>query len=92
VYLVTAFVPSLTAYLDNSSTRDGKRSKLREFVVVSQTRSFRSNTLKNVIDEGIHDDHALTGDSSVWMDLLQDLEDVDGIRFLPLLAVLLSVF
>jgi hypothetical protein len=58
---------------------------------MSKVRGFRGNTLEDVIDEGVHDAHGLAGDSSVWVDLLQDLENVDGIRFLPLLAVFLSV-
>ena len=48
-------------------------------VVVSQTGSLGSNTLEDVIDEGVHDGHGLAGDASVGMDLLQDFVDVDGV-------------
>ncbi len=92
---MTALVPSLTACLANSPGNKRRTAVAtgdsRAFVVVSQTGGFRSNTLENVVDERVHDAHGFTRDSSVWVDLLQNLEDVDGIRFLPLLSVLLSV-
>ena len=43
-------------------------------VVVGQTASLSSDTLKDVIDEGVHDGHGLGGDSSVGVDLLQHLK------------------
>ena len=60
-------------------------------VVVSKTGSFSSDTFKDIVDEGVHDAHGLGGDTSVGVDLLQNLVDVDGIRFLPLLVLLLLV-
>jgi hypothetical protein len=58
---------------------------------VSQTGGFRSNTFEDVVNERVHDAHGLARNTSVWVDLLQDFEDVDGIRFLPLLAMLLGI-
>ena len=58
-------------------------------VVVGQAASFGSDPLKQVIDEGVHDAHGLGGDSSVRVDLLQHLVDVDGVGFLPLGPLLL---
>ena len=52
-------------------------------VVVGQTACLSSNTLEDVVHEGVHDGHGLAGDSSVRVDLLQHLVDVDGIAFLP---------
>jgi len=53
--------------------------------VIGQLRGFVGNSLEDVVDEGVHDAHGLAGDASVWVDLLQDLVDVDGIGLFPLL-------
>jgi hypothetical protein len=58
-------------------------------VVVGQTASLGSDTLEQIVDKGVHDGHGLGGDSSVGVDLLQHLVDVDGVGFLPLLLFLL---
>merc|ERR1719209_25863 len=58
---------------------------------MGQLASFCRNPLEQVIDKGVHDGHGLRGDSSVRMNLLQDLVDVDGVRLLPLAFPLLLV-
>merc|ERR1719193_582255 len=58
---------------------------------MGQLARFCSNPLEQVIDKGVHDGHGLRGDSSVGMNLLQDLVDVDGIGLLPLAFPLLLV-
>ena len=58
-------------------------------VVVSQTAGLSSDSLKEIVDERVHDAHSLGGDTSVGVDLLEDLVDVDGVRLLPLLLSLL---
>ncbi|ODM87533.1 hypothetical protein Ocin01_19146 [Orchesella cincta] len=60
-------------------------------VVVGKTGSLRSNTLENVVDKGVHDGHGFGGDSSVGVNLLQHLVDVDSVGFLPLVLPLLSI-
>ena len=62
-------------------------------VVVSQTGSLSSNTLKDVVDKRVHDAHGLAGDTSVGVHLLQHLVDVDGVGLLPsqLLFLLVSL-
>ena len=60
-------------------------------VVVGQAGSFSSDTLKDIVDEGVHDAHGLGGDTSVGVDLLQHLVDVDGIGLLALVTAFLSV-
>jgi hypothetical protein len=55
---------------------------------VCKSTGLSSDTLKEVIDKRVHDAHGLGGYSSVRMDLLEDLVDVDGIGFLPLLVPL----
>ena len=58
-------------------------------VVVGKTAGLSCDPLKDVIHEGVHDGHGLAGDTSVRVDLLQDLVHVDGIAFLPLPLALL---
>ena len=52
-------------------------------VVVSQTASLGGDTLEDVVDEGVHDAHGLAGDTSVGVNLLQHLVDVDAVGFPP---------
>ena len=54
-------------------------------VVVGQAGSFSSDTLKDIVDEGVHDAHGLAGNTSIGVNLLQHLVDVDSVRFTPLL-------
>ncbi len=48
-------------------------------VVMRQLGCFRGNPFKDVVDKRVHNAHGLGGDSSVGMNLLQHLVDVDGI-------------
>ena len=59
------------------SGRDG-----RALVVVSETAGFGGDSLKDIVDEGVHDAHGLGGDTGVGVDLLQDLVDVDSVGLL----------
>ncbi|CAB4067693.1 H2B [Lepeophtheirus salmonis] len=59
-------------------------------VVVSETRRFGSDSLKDIVHEGVHDAHGLGRDASVRVDLLQDLINVNGIGFFPLVGSPLS--
>ena len=52
-------------------------------VVVGQPAGLSGNALKDVIHEGVHDRHGLAGYTSVRVDLLEDLVDVDGVGFPP---------
>ena len=60
-------------------------------VVVGKLGGLSSDPCEQVVDKGAHDAHGLGGDTSVWVHLLQDLVDVDGIGFLPFLAPLLLI-
>ena len=60
-------------------------------VVVSQLGGLGGNTLKDVVHKGVHDGHGFGGDTSVRMDLLQNLVDIDGEGFTTLLLLLLLV-
>ena len=54
-------------------------------VVVGKLGSFTGDTLEDIVDKGVHDAHSLAGDTSVGVDLLQDLVDVDCITLTSLL-------
>ncbi|CAH3020469.1 unnamed protein product [Porites evermanni] len=51
--------------------------------------SFGGDALEDVVDERVHDAHGFAGDTSVRVNLLQHLVDVDGITFLSLSPPLL---
>jgi len=55
----------------------------RPLVVVSQSASLGSDSLEDVVDEAVHDGHGFAGHTSVWVDLLQDFVDVDGVALAP---------
>jgi hypothetical protein len=59
-------------------------------VVGGKLSSFSGNALKDIIDEGVHDRHALLGDSSVRVDLLEHLVDVGRVSFSTLLGLALA--
>ena len=56
-------------------------------VVSGKLSSLSSNALKDIIDEGVHDRHSLLGDTSIRMDLLQDLVDVRRVGLSTLLGL-----
>ena len=60
-------------------------------VVVGKTGGLGGDALEDVVDERVHDGHSLGADASVGVDLLEDLVDVDRVRFLPLLTFLLAI-
>ena len=54
--------------------------------------SFGGDALEDVVDERVHDAHGFAGDTSVRVNLLQHLVDVDSIAFLSLSPSLLLSF
>ena len=61
-------------------------------VVVGQPAGFGSNPLENVVNERVHDRHGLRADASIRVHLLQNLVDVDSVRFLSFSLPLASFF
>ena len=55
-------------------------------VVVGKTAGVSGDALELVVDKRVHDAHGLGGDTGVGVHLLEDLVDVNGIRFLPFLV------
>jgi len=61
-------------------------------VVGSKLGGLAGDTLKDIVDERVEDGHGLVGDTSVGVDLLQDLVDVGRVSLgTALLAVLASL-
>mgnify|MGYP001827776046 CR=1 FL=1 len=52
-------------------------------VVVGQAGSLGSDSLEDVVDEGVHDAHGLAADSGIGVHLLHHLVDVDGVALPP---------
>ena len=61
----------------------------RCLVVVGKAGSFGGNALEDVVDKRVHVVHGFAGDTSVRMNLLQYLVDVDSVAFLSLSPPLL---
>ena len=57
-------------------------------VVGGKLSSLGGDTLKDIVDEGVHDGHTLLGDSGIGVDLLKDLVDVRRVGLYALLALL----
>ena len=54
-------------------------------VVGGELAGLGGDALEDVVDEGVHDGHALLGDAGVGVDLLEDLVDVGGVALDALL-------
>ena len=55
-------------------------------VVSGKLSGFGGDTLKDIVDEGVHDRHTLLGDTGIRVDLLEDLVDVGRVGLDTLLA------
>jgi hypothetical protein len=62
-------------------------AKSRLFVVSGELSSLGRNALKDIVDEGVHDGHALFGDACIRMDLLEHLVNVRRVRLYALLVL-----
>ena len=69
---------------DGGLNLSGRQSLL--LVVSDELDGFLSDTIEDIVDEGVHDSHRLLADASVGVNLLQDLEDVDTEVFSSLAA------
>ena len=59
---------------DSSLDLSGGESVLS--VVSDESGGLLGDLLEDVVDEGVHDGHGSLGDSSLWVDLLEDSVDV----------------
>ena len=76
---------------ETNSSLNFPRSDRVFLVVVGKAGGLSGNPLEDVVNEGVHDAHGLAGDTSLGVDLLQDLVDVDGVALLASLSPLLLV-
>ena len=81
----------LTREEEPDSSLDLTRGDGGPLVVVSKSAGLSGDSLEQIVNERVHDAHGLGGDSSVRMDLLQHLVDVDGVGLLPSQLLLLLV-
>ncbi len=56
-------------------------------VVANKLAGLGGDALEDVVDEGVHDGHGALGDAGVGVDLLENLEDVRGVRLGALLTL-----
>ena len=61
---------------DSSLDLSGGESVL--LVISNELGGLDGNLLIDVVDEGVHDGHGSLGDTSVWVNLLEDSVDIDG--------------
>ena len=59
---------------------------------MGKSGSFGGDAFEDVVDERVHDAHGFAGDTSVRVNLLQHLVDIDSIAFLSLSPSLLLSF
>ena len=69
---------------------DLSRGKSGLLVVSGKLSSLGGDTLKDIVDEGVHDGHSLLGDTGIGVDLLQHLVDVRRVGLGALLGLLSS--
>ena len=81
----------LAGQQQSDGSLDFPTADCRSLVVVRQTRRLGGNALEDVVDERVHDAHGLAGDSSVRVDLLEHLIDVNAETFLSPCAPLLRL-
>ena len=71
------------------SCLDFARAEGVPVVHVDEASTFAGDPLEDISDKGVHDKHGLVGDTDIWVDLLENLEDVGGESLAPLLMPLL---
>ena len=91
VHLVTALFSQFTGEKEPGGGLDISRGDGGPLVVAGHFGSIGINTLKQIIEKGVHDAHGLGGDTGVGVYLLQYLVDVDGIELISLGSVLFAV-
>ncbi len=69
----------LTGQPETNGSLDFPASDGVLLVVLGKSRRLGSDPLEDVVDKRVHDAHSLAGDTSLWVDLLENLVDVDGI-------------
>ena len=68
----------LTGEKETDSSLNLSRGDRLTLVVSSETAGLGGDALKDIVNEGIHDSHGLIGDTSVGVDLLENLRGEGG--------------
>ena len=76
----------LTGEDESDSGLDLAGGESLSLVVSDESGGLTSDSLEDVVDEGVHDAHGLLGDADLGVDLLEDSVDVDGEGFDSLLV------
>jgi hypothetical protein len=87
--LTDSVLGELTRKHETNGRLDFTRREGGLLVVCGKLASLSGDTLEDVVDEGVHDGHALLADAGVGVDLLEDLVDVGRVGFDALLETLL---
>ena len=88
--LTNSMLGQLTRQVQPHSSLDFTAGDGVLLVVVSQAGAFSGDSLKDVVNEGVHDAHGLARDAGVGVHLLQHLVDVDGVALLAGFSPLLG--
>ena len=81
----------LTGKHETNGGLDLTRRESGLLVVGGKLSGLTGDTSEDIVNEGVHDGHTLLADTSIRVDLLEDLVDVGGVRFDALLGALLLV-
>ncbi len=65
---------------ETDSSLDLSRGDGLTLVVAGKTTSLSGDTLKDIIDKRVHDSHGLVGDTSIGVNLLENLVDEGAVR------------
>ena len=68
----------LTGEDESDGSLDLAGGERLSLVVSDESGGLTSDSLEDVVDEGVHDAHGLLGDADLGVDLLEDSVDVDG--------------
>jgi len=79
----------LTGKHKSDSSLDLARGKGGFLVISGELPSLCGDTLKDIVDERVHDGHTLLTNSSIGMNLLENLVDVGAVRLSTFLAAFL---
>ena len=77
--LTHGMLGQFTGQKQTNSSLDFSACDGGSFVVVSQTARLTSDSLKDIIHKAVHDAHCFAADASVWVHLLHDFVDIDGV-------------
>jgi hypothetical protein len=85
--MALTYLRELTREHEANSRLDLTAAERRLLVVRRKLSSLGSDTFEDIVDKGVHDGHALLGDTGIGVHLLQHLVDVGAVRLDTLLRL-----